>query len=38
MKRRFKPTANKFMMVLTLILGLYLGNTTDLSFRFELNG
>ena len=36
MKHCFKLTSNKFMVVLTLILGLYLGKT-DAIYRFTLN-
>ena len=38
MKHCFKLTSNKFMVVLTLILGLYLGKTDAIyRFHFELN-
>ena len=36
MKHCFKLTSNKFMVVLTLVLGLYLGKT-DAIYRFTLN-
>ena len=40
MKHRLKPTSNKFMVVLTFILGLYLGKAAvcNPTFHLELNG
>ena len=36
MKHRFKLTSNKFMVLLTFILGLYLSKTSAI-YRFTLN-
>ena len=36
MKHRFKLTSNKFMVVLTFILGLYRGKTAAI-YRSDLN-